>query len=439
MQCRDCEQLRSRAEAADACTLALRSLLDVARREAAGEVESRFMSSVEKMSKRIESLERRLRNARLLSESSEQMAAEAVVEQIAAKREASRASEQARRLARYIEATSRRRELMKLTAARERRETAIWSKQGRVRSLEADPELGMPRGVGKRRSLKKAEAELKALRAEACTADAVEKRLRDVDEVEDLIRDAALRGDAQSISRLVSRGYQCDSPDDDGSTALDYACDLGHADVVAVCLDAGADPFGGSKSSPIVLAANGGHQNVVEMLLNAVGEEVPSLLASTDARGRTALHAAAARGRFRLAQRLLGAGARVDALDNDGNSPLHLVVASQSDDTNLVVSLVHLLVERSNDPVRPNALGDTPDQLALRSGRAAVIAACNRALETHKVACSRQADSGESGDAPPPCNDRVGRWGYLALKAGPVPCDEARTNSDALNAIDLVL
>lgn len=437
--CPQCAQLRSRAEAADACTLALRSLLDAARREVAAQVESHLMASVEKMSKRIECLERRLRNARVLSESSEQLAAEAVVEQLAAKREAGCASERARRLARYIEATSRRRELMKLTAARERRESAIWSTQGRIRSLESDPEMGMPRGIGKRRSLTKAEAELRALRAEASAADAVETRLLEVDKAEDLIRDAALRGDAQTISRLVSGGYQCDAPDDDGSTALDYACDLGHADAVAACLEAGADPFGGSKSSPIVLAANGGHQSVVELLLNAVGEQLPSLLASTDARGRTALHAAAARSRLRLVQRLLRAGARVDALDKDGNSPLHLAIASQCDDTNLVISLVHLLFERSNDPDRPNVLGDTPGQLALRSGRAALIAAYKQALATHKAACSHQADSGESGDAPPPSNDRVRRWGYLALKAGPAPRREARTKSDPPNAVDLVL
>ncbi|KAJ8614530.1 hypothetical protein CTAYLR_000819 [Chrysophaeum taylorii] len=373
------------------------------------EVESRV--EVRKMSARIEALEKRVRNARLVSDKSERLAAEAVVEQLAAKREARVSSEHCRRLTRYVEAARRREARSRLREARYEREAAIKAAAAGVRGLESDPEITLPIGVVKRRSLAKLESRLSSLRREAAEADAVERELREIDELDEKVRSSVVRGDANDLRRWIGHGARVDAPDADGATALDYACQGGRADLVKACLDAGADPIGGSlgigalgivrrgkgqalalaASRPLVLASDRGHLAVVETLLDAVGPGEPTtlILASGDACGRTPLHAAAARGRPRVSRALLRAGAVVDALDDHGATPLHLAFANENDTPD---DVIRLLLDHGADAHRRNVIGETPADIARRVGRAPLVAAYERDLVAHRRAISSKND-----------------------------------------------
>lgn len=77
--------------------------------------------------------------------------------------------------------------------------------------------------------------------------------------------------------------------------------------------------------------------------------------------GTTALHAAAWAGRTRSAQRLLDAGAPVDAPDQAGLTPL-MTAASQGHS-----ALVRLLLHRGADPLKRASCGRAAD-LARRNG-----------------------------------------------------------------------
>ncbi|MEV7404551.1 ankyrin repeat domain-containing protein [Streptomyces sp. NPDC091267] len=93
-----------------------------------------------------------------------------------------------------------------------------------------------------------------------------------MDVADQLVR-AAEAGDVTSVARQLERGAAVDAPDSRGRTALDVAAGQGHAGVVRLLVDAGADPeqrAGEHKeSTPLCLAAIRGHTAVVGALLDA--------------------------------------------------------------------------------------------------------------------------------------------------------------------------
>jgi uncharacterized protein len=57
----------------------------------------------------------------------------------------------------------------------------------------------------------------------------------------DALAEAARKGDAAAIKKLLAGGLNVNTPFRYGATALSYACDHGHLDAVKVLLEAGAD------------------------------------------------------------------------------------------------------------------------------------------------------------------------------------------------------
>lgn len=80
---------------------------------------------------------------------------------------------------------------------------------------------------------------------------------------------ASLRGDLETINRLVASGADIDEANSAQETALTYAIAWNQADVVELLLENGADPEApdGARWSPLMYAANEGNQVVVGALL----------------------------------------------------------------------------------------------------------------------------------------------------------------------------
>jgi ankyrin repeat protein len=82
---------------------------------------------------------------------------------------------------------------------------------------------------------------------------------------------ASATGDAAIVQRLIRARADVDHVDDNGLTALMLAAHLGHIDIVAILLNAGATPDPGptqGKLSALLLAAESGRDAAIKLLLD---------------------------------------------------------------------------------------------------------------------------------------------------------------------------
>lgn len=101
------------------------------------------------------------------------------------------------------------------------------------------------------------------------------------------------------------------------NAALRGAAERGDVKAVRHFLAAGADPSeptsGSHLYTPLILAALGGHSDVIPLLV-AAGADVNG----TNAKGETALMVAAEYGRATVVTALIAAGADIEAVEEDG-------------------------------------------------------------------------------------------------------------------------
>jgi ankyrin repeat protein len=201
---------------------------------------------------------------------------------------------------------------------------------------------------------------------------------------------AAIVGDADAVRRLLDLGFDVDTPDVQGCTALLRAAGGGHAAVAELLLARGADPRRSAHTGATALSAAVSMRQaaIVERLLGAGAEleqrlpgdvtvlmlaaalGLPDLCArlltaganvhATDAQGLTALHCAAlygftARERSRLLalfDTLLLAGAEPDAAADTGVTPLLLLLGARAEpgtacDEDVVLAALDHLIDES--------------------------------------------------------------------------------------------
>jgi len=149
---------------------------------------------------------------------------------------------------------------------------------------------------------------------------------------------AARVGTLASVKALLARGAAVDSKDEKhGQTALMWAAAEGHAPVVQMLIEVGADfkTRLASGMTPLLFASREGHSDVVRVLLKAgvdVNEPVPveggrrrAVGGRALPPGATPLLTAVMNGHFELAAQLLDAGADPNA-NLTGYTALHAIV-----------------------------------------------------------------------------------------------------------------
>jgi ankyrin repeat protein len=148
---------------------------------------------------------------------------------------------------------------------------------------------------------------------------------------------AAKAGDAAEVKRLIAIGVDVNqrtpitgTPDDD-YTPLGIAAREGHAEIVGILKDAGADTrqvVGLMKGTPFHEAAYYGHASVIEILAetDCIGAAQPELDAQGPYNGLTALHDAAWHGHMDAVRSLINARARLDLKSHAGLTPRELAL-----------------------------------------------------------------------------------------------------------------
>jgi len=151
-----------------------------------------------------------------------------------------------------------------------------------------------------------------------------------------LIQWCAYYGDVSAIRFLISKGAQLVSLGDD--LGLNEASFHGHWQLCEFLIEQGADVNRASpdtRETPLHAALGAAyraaHDLVLQVLLNAgaepncatsVGVETGAFMRDARTKGETPLHRAAAFASETAIQRLLDAGAKIDAKDMNGDTPL---------------------------------------------------------------------------------------------------------------------
>lgn len=221
---------------------------------------------------------------------------------------------------------------------------------------------------------------------------------------------AARSSDPGVAALLRDAGAAIDALNHAGLSPLGSACACGNWRLARFLLERGArpEPAGGQ---PALLAAAGGDEDDpagVQLLLRHKAKAN-----ARDARGRSALHEAAAVGHAAIAQALLEAGADIEARDSDGRTPL-LEAARTAAASALDVLLAAGADVRATDANGANALhlacaAETPSLALVRQ---------LLALDVDPLAPDTQGRSALA------IAEAAGRWSLVAL------LDPARSSAD---------
>lgn len=134
--------------------------------------------------------------------------------------------------------------------------------------------------------------------------------------------------DADKVASLLGRmSVSVDAVGADGDAPLHLASLYGHAAVVRVLLEKGANPVvrDGDGGTPLHDASAGGFDDVVDALLEAAKTRgcLSEAVDARDGDGETPLHTAARGGHVSVVTRLVAAGASRDASSDAGLMPFH--------------------------------------------------------------------------------------------------------------------
>lgn len=179
------------------------------------------------------------------------------------------------------------------------------------------------------------------------------------------LHEAAAKGDAAEIERLIAAGEKLDIQDSRSRTPLHVAVFFKHYSAVRALLKAGANPnaLEYQRYDPLTIAAVANDTELVKILL-AGGASARNVTSRYDG---TALIAAAHLGHTDVVKLLIAAGAPLNHVNNLGWTALleAIVLGSGGADH---IATVRALVEAGADVNLPDRQGVTPLQHARRRG-----------------------------------------------------------------------
>ncbi|HET6806132.1 MAG TPA: ankyrin repeat domain-containing protein [Frateuria sp.] len=175
---------------------------------------------------------------------------------------------------------------------------------------------------------------------------------------------AARAGALTAVERLLELGFDVDTRDAQGATALLHACGAGHREIALRLLEAGADATlaAGTGVTPLAAAVGARRDALLGVLLDH-GVDVDQRLPGES----TALMVAAALGYPELVERLLAGGADVHAADMRGRTALHAAAqfGFEHNDSLRARRLFDVLFKHGADVNRADNEGKTPLLLLL--------------------------------------------------------------------------
>ena len=184
---------------------------------------------------------------------------------------------------------------------------------------------------------------------------------------------AIKRDDAAAVTALLSRGFDPDTRDPDGTPGLYLAVrepSLKVAEALIAWPKSNVEVRTAQDESPLMMAALKGHMGLVRQLI--------ARDADVNKTGWTPLHYAATNGHVAIMRLLLEHHAYIDAESPNGTTPLMMAAHYGSPEA------VKLLLEAGADPLLKNQLGLTALDFAHRGNRteaAGLIAAFVRAKQ----------------------------------------------------------
>ena len=148
---------------------------------------------------------------------------------------------------------------------------------------------------------------------------------------------AAAAGSTAAVRACLDKGDPADQLNEQGTSALYSACQMGHTDVVKLLLARGATadrPNAGSSGvTPLLISCSNGHQECVVALLKAGASAN-----QPDAAGFSPLYICCGKGHAECMKALLAHGAATEVPESKGASPLY--VAAQYGHAECVALLI---------------------------------------------------------------------------------------------------
>jgi len=172
----------------------------------------------------------------------------------------------------------------------------------------------------------------------------------------DPIHDAAKSGDIAGVQAELDKGVDVNAKREGGSTPLHGAAEGGHGEIVELLIVAGADlhartvpMLGGGGWTPLHSAARQGHREIVELLITN-GSDVNS----RDSSGKSSLHDAALEGHKEIVELLIIKGADLNTESGYYGTPLHVAAGIGHEE------IVELLIANGANVNVKDGFGRTP-------------------------------------------------------------------------------
>lgn len=185
---------------------------------------------------------------------------------------------------------------------------------------------------------------------------------------EESLINAAKNGDLKLLESLLHQNVHIDvnMADKDGKTALYWACFNGNLSMLHALLSKGAKTYILAKDedtpahAPLHAAVKEGHVAIVKLLtqdqmaINLIDSANHTLLHYACFNLRSASYSDTLKKRIDIANRLISNGANLDAVNDYGNTALHLACQ------NRLIPIIQLLLDKGANPLIKNEADLTP-------------------------------------------------------------------------------